>query len=183
MLFCCFWTYFKLALLRKKIPSLQPFTLTARRTWQRSLWCLSHNSHTDLLQSWLAQSRSREPVLLLHVKKKGKMNKCAKRAINEKRKKMKISRCSCVRGPWHGLARCPTWSPQGDALLLVSLADAVVAVALHIVAGVSIVQINVGRAVRVGARAELWQVAGVAGLATKRSGQLQLRTQTGDRAS
>lgn len=65
-----------------------------------------------------------------------------------------------------------------------SLTDAVVAVALHVVAGVSIMQINVGRTVRVGPRAELWQVARVSGLPTKGAGQLQLRTQTqGDRES
>lgn len=43
-------------------------------------------------------------------------------------------------------------------MLLVGLADAVVAVALDVVAGVSIMQINVGWAVRVGAGTELWQV-------------------------
>lgn len=46
------------------------------------------------------------------------------------------------------------------------LADAVVAVALHGVAGVAVVEVNVGRAVGVGARAEFGQVARVAGLAT-----------------
>lgn len=110
--------------------------------------------------------------MLLHVKK-GKSNKCAK-AQSPKKGKMKILTFPIERGPSHDLARCPTWSPQGDALLLVSLANAIVAVALHIVASVSVMQINVGRAVRVGPRAELWQVARVSGLATKRSGQLQL---------
>lgn len=103
--------------------------------------------------------------MLLRVKKA----KCAKAQSPQK-----IMRFPFERGPSHELARCPTWSPQGDALLLVSLADAVVAVALHVVAGVSVMQINVGRAVRVGTRAELWQVARVSGLATKRAGQLQL---------
>lgn len=93
-----------------------------------------------------------------------------KGAITRKKNEIKILTFPFERGPSHDLARCPTWSPQGDALLLVSLADAVVAVALHIVAGVSVMQINVGRAVRVGPRAELWQVARVSGLATKRAG-------------
>lgn len=53
---------------------------------------------------------------------------------------------------------CYTCSPQGDALLLVGLTDAVVAVALNVVAGVSIMQINIGWAVRVGTSTELWQV-------------------------
>ena len=67
-----------------------------------------------------------------------------------------------------------TRSPQGDALLLVSLADAVVAVAFDAVAGVPVVQINVGWAVGVGAGTELWQVAGVTGLSTQGAGRLQL---------
>lgn len=67
-----------------------------------------------------------------------------------------------------------TWSPQGDALLLMSLADAVVAVAFHVVAGVPIMQINVGRAVRVGTSTELWQVTGVTGLSTQGASQFQL---------
>lgn len=55
-----------------------------------------------------------------------------------------------------------------------SLADAVVAVAFHAVTGVPVVQVDVGGAVRAGARAELGQVAGVTGLATQRAGWFQL---------
>lgn len=67
--------------------------------------------------------------------------------------------------------QCFTWPPQGDTLLLVSLTDAIVAVAIYIVAGVSIMQINVGRAVRVGTCTELWQVTGVTGLSTQGTSQ------------
>lgn len=59
-----------------------------------------------------------------------------------------------------------TWSPQCDALLLVGLADAIVAVAINIVAGVAIMQINIGWAVGVGTSAELWQITGVTGSST-----------------
>lgn len=55
-----------------------------------------------------------------------------------------------------------------------SLADTVVAVALDIVAGVPIMQINVGWAVRAGPGTELWQVARVSGLSTEGASQLQL---------
>lgn len=58
------------------------------------------------------------------------------------------------------------------------LADAVVAVALDAVTRVPVVQINVGGAVRAGARAELWQVAGVAGLPAQGASWLQLQTRT-----
>lgn len=47
-----------------------------------------------------------------------------------------------------------------------SLADAVVAVALNALAGVPVMQVDVGWAVRVGAGTELGQVAGVTGLST-----------------
>lgn len=67
-----------------------------------------------------------------------------------------------------------TWPPQGDALLLMSLTDAVVAVAVHIVACVSIMQINVGWAVRVGTSTELRQVAGVTGLSTQGASWFEL---------
>lgn len=67
-----------------------------------------------------------------------------------------------------------TWTPQGDALLLMILADAVVAVAFDAVAGMAIMQINVGRTVRVGTSAELRQVAGVTGLSTKCASWFQL---------
>lgn len=55
-----------------------------------------------------------------------------------------------------------------------SLADAVVAVALHAVTGVPVMQVDVGGAVRAGARAELWQVTGVAGLSTQGASGFQL---------
>ncbi len=67
-----------------------------------------------------------------------------------------------------------TCSPQGDALLLMSLADAVVAVAFDIVAGVPVMKINVGWAVRVGTCAELWQVTRVTGLPTQGASRFQL---------
>lgn len=54
------------------------------------------------------------------------------------------------------------------------LADAVVAVAFDVVAGMAIMQINVGRTVRVGTSAELRQVAGVTGLSTKCASWFQL---------
>lgn len=55
-----------------------------------------------------------------------------------------------------------------------SLADAIVAVAFDGVAGVPIMQINVGRAVRVGTSTELWQVTRVTGLSTEGASHLQL---------
>ena len=71
------------------------------------------------------------------------------------------------------------WSPEGDALLLVGLADAVVAVAIHPLAWVPVVQVHVGRAVRTGPRAELREVAGIAGVPTRGSRRLQLQGQGG----
>lgn len=68
-----------------------------------------------------------------------------------------------------------TWTPECDALLLVSLAHAVVAVAVHLVAGVAVMQVDVGRAVRAAASAELGKVAGVGGLAARRARRLQLQ--------
>jgi len=49
----------------------------------------------------------------------------------------------------------PTWTPQGDALLLMSLTDAIVAVTIHIVACMPVVQVHIGGAVGVGPGAEL----------------------------
>ena len=68
-----------------------------------------------------------------------------------------------------------TWSPEGDALLLMGLADAIVAVAIHPLAWVPVVQVHVGWAVRTGPRAELREVAGVAGVPTRSSRWLQLQ--------
>lgn len=74
--------------------------------------------------------------------------------------------------PSLGLQTC---APERDALLLMSLAHAVVAVPVHLVAGVAVVQVDVGGAVRAAAGAELRQVAGVGGLATRRASWLQLQ--------
>lgn len=68
-----------------------------------------------------------------------------------------------------------TWAPEGDALLLVGLADAIVAVAIHTGAGVPVVQVNIGRALRAGPRAELGQVAGIARLSARNPRCFQLQ--------
>lgn len=60
-----------------------------------------------------------------------------------------------------------------------SLADAVVAVAFHAVAGVPVVQVNIGGAVRAGAGAELGQVTGVTGLSAQGASRFQLQMRTG----
>lgn len=52
-------------------------------------------------------------------------------------------------------------APERDALLLVGLADAVVAIAVHPVARVPVVQVHVSWAVRAGSRAKLRQIAGI----------------------
>lgn len=75
-----------------------------------------------------------------------------------------------------------TWAPEGDALLLVGLADAVVAVAIHAMARVPIVQVNVGRALRAGPGAELGQVTGIARLSARNPRWLELQTHTASRA-
>lgn len=80
--------------------------------------------------------------------------------------------------PWPSAPRWwwpRTWSPEGDALLLVGLADAVVAVAVHSLTRVPVVQVHVGRAVRTGSRAELREVAGVARVPARCSCRLQLK--------
>ena len=56
------------------------------------------------------------------------------------------------------------------------LADAVVAVAVHIVAGVAVVQVDIGRAVGVCAGAELRQVTRVTGVTAWGARWLQLQT-------
>ena len=68
-------------------------------------------------------------------------------------------------------------APQCDTLLLVSLANAVIAVAVHVVAGVAVVQVDVGGAVRAGAGAELGQITGVTGFTAWSAGRLQLRSE------
>lgn len=56
------------------------------------------------------------------------------------------------------------------------LADAVVTVAVHVVAGVAVVQVDVRGTVGAAAGAELGEVAGVAGLSAGRARRLQLRS-------
>ena len=51
-----------------------------------------------------------------------------------------------------------TLAPESDALLLVCLADPIVAVSVHIVTGVPVMQVHISRAMGVGAGTELWQV-------------------------
>ena len=70
-------------------------------------------------------------------------------------------------------------------MLLVGLADAVVAVAIHPLARVPVVQVHVGRAVRTGPRAELREVA-LPGLFTAqcaRGQQLSRGTRKGDKVN
>lgn len=67
-------------------------------------------------------------------------------------------------------------APERYTLLLVGLADAVVTVAVHVVAGVAVVQVDVGGTVGAAAGAELGEVAGVAGLSAGRAWRLQLRS-------
>lgn len=65
-------------------------------------------------------------------------------------------------------------SPQSDALLLMRLADSIVAVAVHTEAGVTVMKVNVGGTVRARPGTKLRQVTRVTGLATRRPGWLQL---------
>lgn len=67
-----------------------------------------------------------------------------------------------------------TWSPERDTLLLMSLADAIVAVAVHTLTWVPVVQVHIGWAVRAGPCAELREVTGVAGVPACRPCRLQL---------
>lgn len=64
-----------------------------------------------------------------------------------------------------------------------SLADAVVTVAVHVVAGMAVVQVDVGGAVGAGAGAELRQIAGVAGFAAGSACCLQLQATRRQRPS
>lgn len=54
------------------------------------------------------------------------------------------------------------------------LTDAVVAVAIHPLTWVPVVQVHIGWAVWTGPRAELWEVAGIAGVPARRSCRFQL---------
>lgn len=67
-----------------------------------------------------------------------------------------------------------TLAPQCDTLLLMSLADAIITVAVHIVAGVAVMQVNVGGAVRAGTGAELRQITRVTGFTAWSACWLQL---------
>lgn len=67
-----------------------------------------------------------------------------------------------------------TWSPERDTLLLVGLTDAVVAVTVHPLTRVPVVQVHVAWAVGAGTRAELWEVTGVAGVPARRPCWFQL---------
>lgn len=73
-----------------------------------------------------------------------------------------------------------TLAPKCDTLLLVSLADAVVTVAIHVLAGVAVMQVDVGGAVRAAAGAELRKITGVAGFAARRACRLQLHVNIHD---
>lgn len=66
-------------------------------------------------------------------------------------------------------------APQRDTLLLVSLADAIITVAVHVVAGVAVMQVDVGGAVRAGTGAELREITRVAGFTARCACWLQLR--------
>lgn len=69
-----------------------------------------------------------------------------------------------------------TLTPQCNTLLLVSLADAVITVAVHVVAGVAVMQVDVGGAVRAGTSAELRQITRVTGLTAWSACWLQLHS-------
>lgn len=58
-------------------------------------------------------------------------------------------------------------APQCDTLLLMSLADTIITVAIHIVAGMAIMQVDIGGTVRAGTGAELGEVTRVAGFPTR----------------
>lgn len=65
-------------------------------------------------------------------------------------------------------------APQCDALLLVSLTDAVITVAVLVVAGVAVMQVDVGGAVRAATGAELRQITRVTGFTAGSACWLQL---------
>lgn len=74
--------------------------------------------------------------------------------------------------------RFSTWSPERDALLFMCLTDAVVAVTIHPLARVPIVQVHVGWALGADPCAELREVTGVAGAPARRPRRLQLAVLT-----
>lgn len=67
-------------------------------------------------------------------------------------------------------------APKCDTLLLVCLADAVITVTVHVVAGVSVVQVDIGGAVRTCTSAELWQITRVTGFTAWSACWLQLHS-------
>lgn len=71
-----------------------------------------------------------------------------------------------------------TWSPERDALLFMCLTDAVVAVTIHPLARVPIVQVHVGWALGADPCAELREVTGVAGAPARRPRRLQLERES-----
>lgn len=70
----------------------------------------------------------------------------------------------------------PTLAPQCDTLLLVSLADTVITVTVHVVAGMAVMQVDIGGAVRAGTSAELWQITRVTGFTALSACWLQLHS-------
>lgn len=148
------------------------FSPTVLHIWQMTPLRLFHSFHTDLPPNWLFRSRFLE--LVLHLPN-------AHTFLTERN-----WHCRCVwtvftysehsSRPAGGAVL--TLSPECDALLLVCLADAVVTVAIYTLAGVSVVQVDVSRAVRVGAGAKLWQVTGVTGFTARSPWRLQLHRQT-----
>lgn len=73
------------------------------------------------------------------------------------------------------LKRPRTWSPECDTLLLVGLADAVVAVTIHSLTRVPIMKVHIGWAVRGSPCTEFWEVTGIAGGSACSSWRLQLK--------
>lgn len=67
-----------------------------------------------------------------------------------------------------------TWSPECDTLLLVGLADAIVAVTIHSLTRVPIMKVHIGWAVRGSSCTEFWEVTGIAGGSACSSWRLQL---------
>ena len=127
------------------------------------------STHFCVPSAWQGPGPTREPIAPAEQKEAFSKAR-SRRDARENRERAPWPRPSAPR--WW---RPRTWSPEGDALLLVGLADAVVAVAVHPLTRVPIVQVHVGRAVRTGPRAELREVAGVARVPARRSCRFQLK--------
>lgn len=141
------------------------FSPTVLHIWQMNPLHLFHSFHTDLPLSWLFRNRFLEPVL--HLPDTYSRN----------------SRVSCTDGCSGGFSRPAggavlTLSPECYALLLVCLADAVVTVSIYTLAGVSVMQVDISRALRVGTCAKLRQVTGVTGFTAWSPCRFQLYRQT-----